>query len=138
VTARTVRAAVGCLLLVALAGCGGKPAPKAGSTRPDEVTLTPAADGSQQVQIDADDSYRFHPSLVRAAPGPVEVTLHNVGEGTPHNWTAGTLPGAAVPLIRGGESRSVRFTVSRAGDYRFVCTIHERQGQVGRLVVSAP
>ena len=47
------------------------------------------------------------------------------------------LPGARVPLVRGGESRTVRFRVGRPGDYRFVCTIHEAQGSVGRLVVRA-
>jgi plastocyanin len=137
---RAVRAAVGVALLVAVAGCGGgdEGGGKPESARPDAVTLTPAPDGTQSVDVDADDSYRFHPSLINAKPGPVRLTLHNIGQGTPHDWAAAEVSRASVPLIRGGETRDVTFTVSKPGDYRFVCTLHERQGQVGRLVVSAP
>lgn len=133
--ARVVAAAA---VLIAVAGCGpGSEAP-AQSSRPDEVTLTPAVDGTQSVEIEADDSFRFHPSVVNARPGPVELTLTHVGKGAPHNWQAAQLPGASVPLLAAGESKSVRFTVGRPGNYRFVCSIHEAQGQVGRLVVTAP
>jgi plastocyanin len=123
---------------VLLSACGGeKPAPPPQSSRPDSVTLTPAADGSQSVEIDADDGDRFHPSTVRAVPGPIQVTLHHVGTGAPHNWTIRALPTAHTSLTSAGQSKSVRFTVSRPGDYRFVCTIHEAQGQVGTLTVAA-
>jgi plastocyanin len=126
---------VGFLLL---AGCGGGPAqPPPQSSRPDRVVLTPAADGTQSVDVDADDANRFHPSLVAARPGPVRVTLRHVGTGAPHNWAVRELPAARVPLVAAGQSRTVRFVVSRPGDYRFVCTIHESQGQVGRLRVEA-
>lgn len=139
VTARTFRAAVGCVLLIAVAGCGGGGSgPASSSTQPDEVTLTPGPDGTQKVRVDADDDYKFHPSRITAKPGPIEVSLYNIGAGTPHDWAAAKLAGASVPLIRGGENRAVTFRVSTPGDYRFVCTIHENQGQVGRLVVSAP
>jgi plastocyanin len=138
VTSARALAVAGCLLLAGVAGCGGeRPAPRPQSTKPDEVTLTPDAAGLQAVEIDADDADRFHPSLVRARPGPVQVTLRHVGTGAPHTWTARDLPGARVPLVSAGESRTQRFTVGRPGDYRFVCTIHETQGQVGRLVVGA-
>jgi plastocyanin len=123
---------------VLLAGCGGEPAaPPAQSSPPDEVTVSPGADGVQAVDVDADDANSFHPSLVRAEPGSVRLTLRHVGTGAPHNWVAADVPGARVPLARGGESRTVRFTVARPGDYRFVCTVHEAQGSVGRLVVQA-
>ncbi|HEX6755784.1 MAG TPA: plastocyanin/azurin family copper-binding protein [Mycobacteriales bacterium] len=122
-----------------LSACGGeKPAPPPQSTRPDTVTVTPAADGGQSVEIDADDGFRFHPSTVRAEPGPITVTLRHVGRGAPHNWTIRQLPAAHTSLAAAGQSRSVRFTVSKPGDYRFVCTIHERQGQIGTLTVVAP
>jgi plastocyanin len=42
-----------------------------------------------------------------------------------------------VPLTTAGQSNNVRFTIGSPGDYRFVCTIHEAQGQVGRLVVAS-
>ena len=128
-------AAAGCLLV---AGCGGEPAaPAPQSARPDRVRVSPGPDGVQAVDIDADDANRFHPSLVEAQPGPVQLTLRHVGTGAPHNWSARDLPGARVPLVRGGESRTVRFRVGRPGEYRFVCTIHEAQGSVGRIVVRA-
>lgn len=127
--------ALACLLL---AGCGGGPAqPPPQSSQPDRVVLSPAADGSQSVQVDADDADRFHPSLVEARPGPIRVTLRHVGTGAPHNWSIRELSAARVPLVSPGQSRSASFVVARPGDYRFVCTIHETQGQVGRLQVRA-
>jgi plastocyanin len=135
---RALAVAGGCVLPVLLAGCGGEPAtPAPESTKPDSVTVSPGPDGVQAVEIDADDANHFHPSLVQARPGPVRLTLRHVGEGAPHNWTVRDIPGARVPLSRAGEARTVRFTVGRPGDYRFVCTIHEAQGTVGRLVVEA-
>jgi plastocyanin len=130
----------GCALLLALTSCGQADNPAAAeSGQPDEVTLTPAADGTQTVEVDAGDDFRFHPSLINAAPGPVQLTLKHVGKGAPHNWQAAQLPGASVPLTTAGQSNSVRFSIGRPGDYRFICSIHETQGQVGRLVVkSAP
>jgi len=74
---------------------------------------------------------------VEAQPGPVLVTLRHSGTGAPHNWVARDLPGARTSLAAAGERRTVRFRVGRPGDYRFVCTVHEAQGQVGRLTVTA-
>lgn len=140
-SARALAVGAGCVLPVlalAAAGCGGEPAtPAPQSTRPDSVSVTPGPDGVQAVEIDADDANRFHPSLVEARPGPVRLTLRHVGRGAPHNWTVRDIPGARVPLTRAGEVRTARFTVGRPGDYRFVCTIHEAQGSVGRLVLKA-
>jgi len=121
-----------------LSACGGEPpAPPPQSSQPDAVTLTPAADGRQSVEIDADDGNRFHPSLVTARPGPVTVTLKHVGKGAPHNWSVTDLPAARVSLVSAGQSRSVTFTVSKPGAYRFLCSIHVAQGQVGTLTVAA-
>jgi plastocyanin len=137
VRSRAVRALAGAALLTALAACGSpdNPAGRAESGQPDQVTLTPGADGVQTVEVDAGDDLRFHPSTINARPGPVALTLKHVGKGAPHDWQASTIPGADVPLTTAGQSNSVRFTIGRPGDYRFVCSIHEAQGQVGRLVV---
>jgi plastocyanin len=125
-------------LLLALTSCGQADNPAAGeSGQPNEVTLTPGPDGTQTVEVDAGDDFRFHPSLIHARPGPVELTLKHVGKGAPHNWQAAQLPGASVPLTTAGQSTTARFTIGRPGDYRFICSIHEAQGQVGRLVVRA-
>lgn len=125
-------------LLLTLTACGQAADPAAGEAdQPDEVTLSPGAGGTQSVEVDAGDDFRFHPSLINAQPGPVRLTLKHVGKGAPHNWQAAQLPGAAVPLTTAGQSNAVSFTIGRPGDYRFVCSIHEAQGQVGRLVVKA-
>lgn len=129
---------VGGALLLTLTACGQADNPAAGeSGQPDEVTLSPGAGGTQSVEVDAGDDYRFHPSVINAQPGPVRLTLKHVGKGAPHNWQAAQLPGAQVPLTTAGQSNSVSFTIGRPGDYRFVCSIHETQGQVGRLVVKS-
>ena len=136
--AGTVRVTVGCALVLVLAACGQPDDPaRSESAQPDAVTLTPGPDGTQSVEVDAGDDFRFHPSVVNAEPGPVRLTLKHVGKGAPHTWRAPQLPGASVPLTTAGQSNSVRFTIGRPGDYRFLCSIHEAQGQVGRLVVAA-
>lgn len=123
-------------LLLGLTSCGQPDNSAAGeSGQPDEVTLSPGAGGTQSVEVDAGDDFRFHPSLINAQPGPVRLTLTHVGKGAPHNWQAAQLPGAQVPLTTAGQSSTVSFTIGRPGDYRFICSIHETQGQVGRLVV---
>jgi plastocyanin len=131
--------AVGCAVLVALAACGQPANPAAGeSDQPDSVTLTPGPDGVQSVVVDAGDDFRFHPSVINARPGPVALTLKHVGKGAPHTWQAAQLPGASVPLTTAGQTNSIRFTIGHPGDYRFICSIHVAQGQVGRLVVTTP
>jgi plastocyanin len=138
VRAGAVRVIAGAALVLSLAACGAPDDPAAREAgQPDQVTLTPGADGTQSVEVDAGDDFRFHPSLINASPGPVRLTLKHVGKGAPHNWQAAQLPGASVPLTTAGQSNSVRFTIGRPGDYRFVCSIHEAQGQVGRLVVKS-
>jgi plastocyanin len=133
-----IRVIAGCALLTALAACGTPDNPAASeSGQPDQVTITPGPDGVQSVEVDAGDDLRFHPSVINARSGPVALTLKHVGKGAPHTWQAAQLPGASVPLTTAGQSSSVRFTIGRPGDYRFVCSIHEAQGQVGRLVVTA-
>lgn len=125
-------------LLLTLTACGQAANPAAGEAgQPDEVTISPGAGGTQSVEVDAGDDFRFHPSVINARPGPVRLTLKHVGKGAPHNWQAAQLPGAQVPLTTAGQSSTVEFTVGRPGDYRFVCSIHEAQGQVGRLVVKS-
>ena len=136
--AGAVRVAVGCALLLVLTACGQPENPaRSESSQPDTVTLTPGPDGAQSVEVDAGDDFRFHPSVINAKPGPVQLTLKNVGKGAPHTWQAPQLPAASVPLTTAGQSNSVRFTIGRPGDYQFLCSIHQAQGQVGRLVVAS-
>ena len=125
---------VGCVLLSACSNREMKRPPPHGPT---ETTVRPGPDGVQAVDISVCDDYRFSPSLVNVQVGRIRLTLRHIGKGAPHNWQAPQLPGASVPLTTAGQSNSVRFTIGRPGDYRFLCSIHEAQGQVGRLVVAA-
>jgi plastocyanin len=138
VGAGAIRVTVGCALVLVLAACGQPENPaRSESSQPDAVTLSPGPDGTQAVEVDAGDDFRFHPSVIDAEPGPLRLTLKHVGRGAPHTWQTPQLPGAVVPLTTAGQSNSIRFTIGRPGDYRFFCSIHEAQGQVGRLVVAA-
>jgi plastocyanin len=129
---------VGCALVLVPAACGQPDNPARNeSGQPEAVTLTPGPDDTQSVEVDAGDDVRLHPSVINAEPGPVRLTLKHVGKGAPHTWQAPQLPGASVPLTTAGHSNTVRFTIGRPGDYRFLCSIHEAQGQVGRLVVAS-
>lgn len=91
--------------------------------------------GVQQVLVTTGDDYRFHPSRITAAPGPLRVILENKGKGAPHNLSVDNVANAFVPLTRAGTTSQSTFTLSTPGTYRFVCTIHTAQGQIGTLVV---
>jgi plastocyanin len=90
--------------------------------------------GVHQVTVSAGDTYRFNPSKIFVHPGTVQVTLHNLGKGAPHNLTFLDF-GAATALTPGGSTRTVTFTAPSPGTYTYVCTIHRNQGQTGILVV---
>jgi plastocyanin len=127
---------VGSALLTGVAlltGCQSQSAinrePHAGST------TVAATSGVEEVVITTDQSYRFSPSTITVHPGKVRITLKHVGTGAPHDWSLQGFPADYVPLISAGQTRSVEFTAPAPGTYRFVCTIHVKQGQTGTLVV---
>jgi plastocyanin len=91
--------------------------------------------GIQEITVKAGDTFRFEPATITVHPGRITVLLVNDGKGAPHNWTLSGLPGVATPLAAAGQSRTVTFTAPAPGTYRFVCTIHVKQGQTGKLVV---
>lgn len=99
------------------------------------ATTAAAVDGVQQVTVTAGDTYRFDPSTITVHPGTVRITLVNAGQGAPHDWSLLGMPAAATALTPAGATESVTFTAPAPGTYTFVCTIHERQGQTGTLVV---
>jgi plastocyanin len=133
-----IRAGIWAVLAVALAGlvaCSNQQGPV--NRRPHPGTATASSvDGIQQVDVDAGDTYRFDPSRITVHPGTVRIVLHNTGTGAPHNLTFLAF-GAATPLAGSGKTQSVMFTAPAPGQYQFVCTIHERQGQTGTLVVQS-
>jgi plastocyanin len=97
-------------------------------------TTASAVNGLQRVTVQANDSYRFDPSTITVHPGRVEIDLMNVGKGAPHDWSLDVVK-AITGLAPAGQTRSVVFTAPAPGTYTFVCTIHRKQGQTGKLVV---
>jgi plastocyanin len=96
--------------------------------------------GIQQITITTGHDYRFHPSTIIVHPGRVRVILVNEGHaasGAPHDWSLLGFPAAFVPLTDAGSRAAATFTAPAPGKYEFVCTIHQRQGQTGTLVVKA-
>jgi plastocyanin len=99
------------------------------------ATASPVG-GIAQITISAGDDYRFHPSTITVHPGRLKVVLTHTGSGAPHNWQ---LPGRAaddVPLTSAGQTNSVTFETPAPGKYRFICSIHVTQGQIGTLIVT--
>lgn len=119
--------------LLVLTGCQTQSAinrePHAGST------TVAATGGVQDVVISTDQNYRFSPSTITVHPGKVRITLKHVGTGAPHDWSLQGFPADYVPLVSAGQTKSVDFTAPAPGTYKFVCTIHVKQGQTGTLVV---
>lgn len=124
------------LAVVALATACQTQSPINQEPRTGTTTAAAGADGVQNVEITTGDDYRFHPSTITVHPGKVKVTLRHTGNGAPHDWALTALAQTfSVPLINGGQSKSVEFTAPAPGSYRFVCTIHTTQGQTGTFVV---
>jgi len=120
---------------IAACGTGDRP-PRPPAQGPTEVTVTPGPDGVQVVVVNAGDDYRFTPSVINVSVGKITLTLSHTGRGAPHTLYGAQVAGMRVPLVRSGETRSITFTASQRGRYRFVCTIHEAQGETGTLVVA--
>jgi plastocyanin len=124
------------ITLLALAGCVREPAVNA---RPHVGTGT-ASDvaGVQQVTLRSGLELRFTPATIVVHPGTVRLVLVNTsdpGAGPPHNVTFTGLPTANIPTTDAGRESSVTFTAPAPGTYKFVCSIHARQGQTGTLIV---
>ncbi len=71
---------------------------------------------------------RYHPASLSIKRGEVVTWLWRDG-GIKHNVTGSGFKSKTM----GGGSFSVRFT--RAGTYNYHCTIHVREGMVGKVVV---
>jgi plastocyanin len=124
-------------LLVVLTACSNATSPT--NKRPHNGTGTASpVGGIQQITMTTGVDLRFHPATLVVHPGRVRLVLENVptnGGGPPHNVVFSNLPGADVPLTEAGRTTSVVFTAPAPGTYNFVCTIHQAQGQTGKLVV---
>jgi plastocyanin len=127
---------------VLLAGCGGgEPEETAAApTRAGVGEVTTASDGVQEITVQTQDDYVFVPDSFTVDPGPVRLTLINVGEEMPHNleFPAGKGPeeiDAGISIVPAGEEKTIEFTVTAPGDHPFECSLHVQLGQVGTMTV---
>jgi plastocyanin len=123
------------LAAAVVGGCSNREPAVNRQPHPGSVTAS-FTDGLQRVRIEAGNDYRFHPSTVTVRPGKVQIVLVNTGSGAPHDWQLPRYPRDFVPEIGANRTATDTFTAPRPGRYQFVCTIHERQGQVGTLIVA--
>ena len=114
------------------------------AAEPAAVIVPVSADGVQRVEITI-DSYSFTPNhLIVKENTPVELILKSVTWIVPHNFVPKS-PEAGIEIeqeVPPGRTATVRFTPTRMGEFKFVCTkkllffpSHEDQGMVGMLEV---
>jgi plastocyanin len=141
---RSGRLLIGAVLVgLALTGCGGTPASSAAapSTIAGVGKVTEAADGVQAVTLQTQDDYAFTPTRFTVKPGRVRLTVVNTATELTHNFrfTPGAGP-AAIPegisLLAPGDRKTIEFTVTTPGSYRYECSFHTQLGQVGTMTVS--
>jgi plastocyanin len=128
------------LMLVVLAGCASCSNQQASINRRPQISgsaTASAVNGVQQVTIYVNDTYRFSPDTITVHSGQVRVTLVHQGTGAPHDLEVVGFPGDFVPLVNPGGTSSATFTAPAPGTYKFICTIHQAQGQTGTLIVTA-
>jgi plastocyanin len=130
--------------VLVLAGCSNsEPAlPEATRTTGGDVgAVSTASDGVQEITLETGDDYVFTPDTFTVAPGEVRLTVRNTADQLTHNFlfTAGAGPAEIseqIPVLAPGESKTIDFTVTVAGDYPFECSFHAALGQVGTMTVS--
>ncbi|MFL6116071.1 MAG: Dyp-type peroxidase [Catenulispora sp.] len=96
------------------------------------------ADGVQRVTVTADDSLRYHPSVIEMSPGTVEITFKNAGT-LPHTLSEdGTPPAgpkAGIDNLAGGDQTTMSLKLTTPGDYPFQCGYHAAEGMYGVIRV---
>lgn len=122
--------------LLTAAGCASEASvndrPNVGTGSASEVN------GIQQITLRSGLDLRFTPATIVVHPGVVRLVLVNTskpGAGPPHDVTFSGLPTADIPTTQAGRESSVMFEAPAPGTYNFVCSIHARQGQTGKLIV---
>ena len=94
------------------------------------------SDGTQRVTVNVGNNMSFDPANVTVKAGqPVEVTLVNQG-GMPHDFTLSDGVDQPVKITAtAGESSTAMFTIARAGNYGFTCSMpgHAMAGMKGTI-----
>jgi plastocyanin len=122
------------LLALPLAGCGGD---TSGAPAVTPVVDSQATPGAPLTETANDNSFSTTSYSINAGQ-PYTLTLTNAGKAV-HNWHLLGLKGPgggqiATPLIEGGKSASVTFTIATPGTYHFQCDVHPTQ-MAGTVVV---
>lgn len=119
--------------------------PLAAFTAESQGVIVPvSADGTQRMEVTV-DSYSFTPNrLIVKENIPVELTLKSVTWLVPHNFVLKS-PEAGLEVeqeVPPGATATVRFTPTRSGEFKFVCTkkllffpSHEDLGMIGTLEI---
>ncbi len=127
-----------------LVGCGSDPAtPPPPEARAGVGEVTTGADGVQEITVQTQDDYVFVPESFTVQPGPVRLTLINVGEQMVHNLRFPPDAGPAaieeqIDILPAGEEETIEFEVPDPGEYLFECSFHVQLGQVGTMTVEEP
>jgi plastocyanin len=118
------------LLVLALAACGGTPAPVPGGDATATVT-------NGEVAVIADD-LDFDVDTIQAPAGEAFVIRLTNNENVPHNLSVYTEQGgeriALGQIINEGEVDEIEVPALEPGEYFFVCDLHVNEMQ-GTLVV---
>jgi len=97
------------------------------------ASATVGSDGVQAITVTGDDQLRYEPSVIKAKPGTLRITLRTIG-GTPHDLEVRPAK-INTGLVSRDQERSIEVTLSR-GRYDFVCTFHLTSNMVGVIDVS--
>jgi plastocyanin len=134
-----VALALGTLLL---GGCGtpSSSSSASSSSGPAPGQVTTSADGVQHVTLQTGDDYMFRPMTFSVKPGEVALTVTDVGHDVSHNFLfsdGNPQPiGANILLLTAGSKKTIDFTVTTPGAYRYECSFHTDLGMVGTMTVS--
>lgn len=133
------RFALAAMLAIALLAAAGCTSDAPVNERPNVGTGSASeVNGVQQITLRSGVDLRFTPATIIVHPGVVRLVLVNTskeGAGPPHDVTFSGLPTANIPTTQAGRESSVTFEAPAPGTYNFVCSIHARQGQTGKLIV---
>jgi len=136
-------AAVGLLLALAAAGCGGSSSggsASAGSGSGGKATIagqsvnnhgSKSVSGTTEVEL---DDYYFDPTVLKGKPGQsVKLELKNKGK-VEHNLT---IPSQGIDKnIAAGKDATVTVKIPKSGVVAFYCKYHRGMGMAGALAVS--
>ena len=127
------------LLLVVMLGivlvAGACSSDSNGSTTP-SGDGTGGGGGSSSLTVTASE-FAFDPDGITVSTGE-EVTIVFANDGSiRHDFTSESL-GIDTDLISGGDSVTITFTPSEAGEFEFICSVpgHAQSGMMGTITVT--